>query len=76
MNPDAAAELIALLAAEDGLSLPRVAKRLGLSMSELMRLLAVLGPDEGMGGLALVERRASDGRECLFITAKGRALCQ
>lgn len=69
--------LLALLAADDGVSVPRAAKRLGLAASELRRLLAVLGDDARLGGLSLVECRASErGHDRLWLTARGRALCR
>ncbi len=69
--------LLALLAEDDGASMPRAAKRLGLAASELRRLLVVLGDDAHLGGLRLVECRASDrGHERLWLTERGRALCR
>ncbi|MCC7249814.1 MAG: hypothetical protein IT473_14420 [Lysobacter sp.] len=68
--------LLALLAEEDGVSVPRAAKRLGLAASELRRLLVALGDDAQLGGLGLVECRASDrGHDRLWLTERGRALC-
>lgn len=78
MSDDAALALLQLLAAEDGQSLPRVAKRLGLAGSELQRLLAALGADPRFDGLDLVEQRveqdAQRERVLLWLTAKGRTL--
>lgn len=75
-EPDAqAAALLALLARDDGPSLPRAAKALGLGTSELQRLLVALGDDPRLPGLALVEARADGERTRLWLTAKGRALC-
>lgn len=78
MSDDAAFALLRLLAAEDGQSLPRVAKRLGLAGSELQRLLTALGDDQRFDGLDLVEqrieRRAQGERVLLWLTARGRAL--
>jgi IclR helix-turn-helix domain len=67
MSEDAALAVIRLLAEEDGQSLPRIAKRIGLSASELRRVLAALGDDPRFDGLGLValsltERRASPAR--------------
>lgn len=64
--------LLQLVAAEPGLSTARACKRLGLSRSEVLRLLAGLGEDPAVGGLGLVRVEARDGRELLFLT--GRAL--
>ena len=72
---DPAFELLKLLSEEDGQSVPRVAKRLGLGMSELQRLLTALGADPRFDGLDLVEARADGARTCLWLTAKGRSLC-
>jgi hypothetical protein len=67
--------LLALLSAEDGMSIHKACKKLALSMSEMMRLLTALGSDEKLGGLALVARHEVDGRMCLFLTPAGRKLC-
>ena len=75
MSEDVALDLLRLLAQEDGQSLPRVAKRLGLGASELQRLLTALGPDARFDGLDLVEARADGARMRLWLTAKGRHLC-
>lgn len=69
--------LLALLTEDDGASMPRAAKRLGLAASELRRLLVMLGDDAHLGGLGLVECRASErGHERLWLTERGRALCR
>lgn len=83
MNQDHALVLLQLLSQEDGMSMPRAAKRLCLSASELQRLLVALGDDPRFGGLDLVEQRIEqtgqshrDGtRVRLWLTARGRALC-
>jgi DNA-binding MarR family transcriptional regulator len=75
MSVDPAFELLRLLAQEDGQSLARVAKRLGLGASELQRLLTALGADPRFDGLDLVEARADGVRTRLWLTTKGRALC-
>ena len=75
MSADPAFELLRLLAQEDGQSLPRVAKRLGLGASELQRLLTALGSDARFDGLDLVEARADGVRTRLWLTDKGRQLC-
>jgi len=72
---DTALALLQLLAQEDGQSLPRVAKRLGVSASELQRLLTALGADTRYDGLDLVETRTDGARTLLWLTAKGRQLC-
>ena len=75
MIEDQALALLRLLADEDGQSLHRVAKRLGLGLSELQRLLTALGPDPRYDGLDLVEPRVDGERTRLWLTAKGRQLC-
>jgi formate dehydrogenase accessory protein FdhD len=71
--PDAAlAALLALVAAEDGLSAARACKRLGLSRSELQRLLVQLGPEPALGGLDLLEQRRDGGRDTLWLTPRAR----
>jgi hypothetical protein len=68
--------LLRTLASEDGQSLPRLAKRLGLAASELQRLLVALGDDPQFGGLQLVEVRSDlRGRNCIWLTARGQSLC-
>jgi hypothetical protein len=75
MSEDPALALLQLLAGEDGQSIHRVAKRLGLGLSELQRLLTALGPDARFDGLDLVETRVEGERTRLWLTAKGRQLC-
>lgn len=75
MNQDVALALLQLLAQEDGQSIHRVAKRLGLGLSELQRLLTALGPDPRFDGLDLVEPRLEGERTLLWLTDKGRRLC-
>ena len=75
MIEDQALALLQWLADEDGQSLHRVAKRLGLGLSELQRLLTALGPDPRYDGLDLVEPRVDGERTRLWLTAKGRQLC-
>ncbi len=73
---DRALVLLSVLANEDGQSLPRLAKRLGLAASELQRLLVVLGDDPQFGGLGLVEARCdSRGRNCIWLTTRGQTIC-
>ncbi|TXH77244.1 MAG: hypothetical protein E6Q88_01900 [Lysobacteraceae bacterium] len=75
MSEEHALALLGLLAQEDGQSLPRLAKRLGLGASELRRLLAALGHDARYDGLGLVEQRQDGERTLLWLTARGRTLC-
>jgi IclR helix-turn-helix domain len=68
--------LLSALANEDGQSLPRLAKRLGLAASELQRLLVALGDDPQFGGLGLVgARNDSRGRNCIWLSARGQSVC-
>ncbi|MEC5384810.1 hypothetical protein VVD49_03705 [Uliginosibacterium sp. H3] len=67
-----AAALLSLLQGEDGLSIHKACKKLGLSMSEMMRLLALLGDDASLGGLNLVEQRKDGARTLLCLNARGR----
>jgi DNA-binding IclR family transcriptional regulator len=73
-DADLVPRLLAFLLSDDGASLPRVAKRLGVQASTLQRLLTALGEDAALGGLGLVEQRRQEGRVQLFLTARGRAL--
>ena len=75
MSEERALALLQLLAAEDGQSIHRVAKRMDLSLSELQRLLTALGPDPRFDGLDLVEQRADGDRILLYLTDQGRRLC-
>lgn len=75
MIEDQALALLQLLAQENGQSLHRVAKRLGLGVSELQRLLTALGPDPRYDGLDLVEPRVDGERTRLWLTEKGKRLC-
>lgn len=75
MSEDAALSLIRLLATENEMSLPRAAKRLSLSASELQRMLAALGDDARFDGLDLVGQRRDGERLLLRLTERGRALC-
>lgn len=75
MNEDSALALLRMLAEEDDMSVPRVAKRLALSVSELQRLLVPLGNDPRFDGLDLVEQRRAGDRILLRLTSRGRALC-
>lgn len=75
MSDDPALALLQLLAQEDGQSIHRLAKRLGLGLSELQRLLVALGNDPRFDGLDLVEQRNDGARVLLWLTDKGRRLC-
>ena len=74
-HDDVALALLRLLADEDGQSIHRVAKRLGLGLSELQRLLTAFGPDPRFDGLDLVDARSDGARTCLWLTERGRRLC-
>jgi DNA-binding IclR family transcriptional regulator len=69
-----ASALLDLLANEDGVSCARACKRLGLSRSELQRLLAQLGDSETLGGLGMVRVEEEGGRETLWLTERARSL--
>lgn len=75
MSEDTALALLQLLAQEDGQSIHRVAKRLGMSLSELQRLLSALGNDPRFDGLDLVDPREDGERTVLWLTSRGRQLC-
>jgi hypothetical protein len=64
--------LLDLVASDEGISLARACKRLALSRSELLRLLAPLGADASLGGLDLVRVEQRDGRETLWLTDRAR----
>jgi hypothetical protein len=65
--------LLRALGDEDGQSLPRLAKRLGLAASELQRLRTALGEDPRFDGLGLIQTRTDlRERECLWLSARGR----
>ncbi|MEQ1514133.1 MAG: hypothetical protein ABL934_15805 [Lysobacteraceae bacterium] len=75
MSEDAALALLQLLAQNEDISLPRAAKRLSLSSSELQRLLVALGDDPRFDGLDLVRQDREGERVLLRLTERGRALC-
>lgn len=79
MSEDAALALLHLLAQEGEVSQPRAARRLGLSASELQRLLVALGDDPRFDGLDLVATRTephrNNERTLLRLTPRGQALC-
>ena len=62
--------LLALIAAEEGISTARACKRLGLSRSELQRRLTRLGPEISIGGLDLVRVQAEGDRETLWLVRR------
>ena len=67
-------ELLELVASDEGISLARACKRLSLSRSELLRLLAPLGSDATIGGLDLVRLEQREGRATLWLTDRARKL--
>ena len=75
MSEDAALALLQLLAQQGDVSLPRAAKRLAMSGSELQRLLVALGDDPRFDGLDLVAQHREGERVLLRLTERGRALC-
>jgi len=64
--------LMALVAAEEGMSVARVAKKLGLGQSQLLRMISLLGPSEAVGGLDLLELRDGEPPR-LYLTERARA---
>lgn len=64
---EALAAVIALVEAEEGLSVARACKRLGLSRSELQRRLARLGPEAAVGGLDRVRVVDEGDRQTLWL---------
>jgi len=75
MSEASALALLQLLAQHEDISLPRAAKRLSLSSSELQRLLVALGDDPRFDGLDLVAQHREGERVILQLTERGRALC-
>lgn len=63
--------LLALLIEDEGPSVPKVAKRMGLGQSQLLRILSALGPDPIVGGLGLVQVRGEEPKR-IFLTTAGR----
>jgi len=64
---EAAQSLVEFVRAEPGVSAARACKRLGLSRSQLQRLLTVLGPPSLIGGLGLLRSEDdADGRTRLW----------
>ena len=76
MSQDAALALLQLLAQHNDVSLPRAAKRLSTSASELQRLLVALGNEPRFDRLDLVEQYRDGERVLLRLTERGRALCE
>lgn len=68
--------LAELAGAPDGISLPRLCKRLGVRMSVLMRMLAYLGEDRiaGVAGAGLVRTFEDGSRTLAVLTDAGRRL--
>ena len=74
-QPSFAEVLLAELARHpEGLSLPRLRKRLDVRMSLLMRTLAWLGEDSigGVEGAGLVRVETRDGTEIVTLTQRAR----
>jgi DNA-binding IclR family transcriptional regulator len=69
---DLASALLELLAREDGISSARACKRLGLSRSELLRVLTQLGDNAQLGGLDLVRVAHEAGRDTLWLSERAR----
>ncbi len=69
------AVLAELAATPDGMSLPRLCKRLGVRMSVLLRTLAWIGeaPIGGVPAAGLVRVVRDGGREIATLTRAGRA---
>lgn len=65
-------ELMYLVATQEGISLPRAAKKMAIGYSQLYRVMSVLGSAKGIGGLDLVELREGDPPR-LYLTDNGRA---
>ncbi len=76
MSEDTALEVLHLLCEEDTQSIHRVAKKLGLGLSELQRLLTALGDDPRFDGLDLVKQQRQGERTVLRLTERGRAVCK
>ena len=68
--------IMAMLRDWEGISDNQLDKRLGIGMSQLNRALVVLCSNAEQGGLGLVETRQEGKRRTLWLTDKGRALCQ
>jgi len=69
---------MAQLCEDDGMSDNRLRKRLGVGMSQLNRVLALLAASPEAGGLGCVELRTDDGavrRRTIWLTERGRSLC-
>lgn len=69
---EVATRLLDLLAREDGVSAARACKQLGLSRSELQRLLVPLGDHPQLGGADLVRVVHEDGRDRLWLSDRAR----
>lgn len=67
---DLLSSIVKLVADEDGISMAKAAKKLGLSQSQLLRRLSVLGAGAA-GGDGWIEVR-DDGRPCLYLSDSAR----
>jgi hypothetical protein len=72
MIDDQLAAVVRFVADNDGASVSRVAKQLGFSQSELLRLLVLLGEDTSMSGLGLITWRDDGVRRLLSLSSRGR----
>jgi predicted transcriptional regulator len=75
MTEEPGLQLLRLLADEDGQSIHRVARALGMSLSELQRLLSAMGSDPRYDGLDLVTLTPDGPRLKIWLTDRGRRLC-
>jgi FdhD protein len=75
MDPFAAVILVELAAGPEGMSLPRLAKRLGLNASFLLRQLSFMGEATiGAGaGPGWVQVTQAEGRWIVHLTENGRS---
>lgn len=72
MIEDRLAALVRFVADNEGVSAARTGKQLGLSQSELLRLLAMLGTESSLGGLGLIASHEEGSRRLLRLTSDGR----
>ncbi|MCB1606440.1 MAG: helix-turn-helix domain-containing protein [Xanthomonadales bacterium] len=72
-DPESIDRLMQLIAAEEGLSIARACKRLGLPRSQLQRMLSELVVD---GGLGLVRIEDGAQRQRLWLTDAARLACR
>ncbi|SFZ78777.1 hypothetical protein [Chitinimonas taiwanensis] len=76
MDEQALLNIVVAVAEAEGQSDHRLAKQLGLGMSQLNRALALLAGPAEQGGLDLIATRQDGKRRTLWLSEKGRALCQ